>query len=507
MKNIFSLVTLLSAGLLYGQLNTEVYLCTISTTDSILQLSKPTNISNNEGYDNQPSFYSDNTVLFASTRNGQTDIASYQIDEKKLHWITDTPIGSEYSPLKIPSKEEISAIRLDTTGLQRLYGYDSATGQSRVLLKDLKVGYHLWYSKDILVATVLVENRMDLVVSNFKEGTTHTMQKNVGRSLHKIPNTDLISYISKETDTWSIKSLQPISGATKELTTLFSPIEDMCWLADGTILIPYGKYIAKFKYDVDKQWGIFWQFNEEEVNNISRLKVSDSGNILALVAEVSPRIIVQKQVDSFNNENLDAFVNCYAADVLVQNFPADSLYTGRETMKENYGRFFANNPRTQVEVKKRIVYNNSVIDEEKVTQAGKVNWQAAIYKVRNGLIQSMAFIHGKRNNAAVEAVVQKQLEAYNNRDIDAFLETYSEDVQVFRYPNKLDYEGKEKMRAQYEGFFKQAKGLHCEIKQRIVIANKVIDEEYITVNGANGSSAVAIYEVNKGKISKVTFVD
>jgi hypothetical protein len=47
--------------------------------------------------------------------------------------------------------------------------------------------------------------------------------------------------------------------------------------------------------------------------------------------------------------------------------------------------------------------------------------------------------------------------------------------------------------------------LNCEIKNRIIIGNKVIDEEYITANGQN-FSAVAIYEVQNGKIAKVTFI-
>ena len=40
------------------------------------------NISNNKGYDNQPSFIDDEKILYASTRNGQTDIAQYQINYK-----------------------------------------------------------------------------------------------------------------------------------------------------------------------------------------------------------------------------------------------------------------------------------------------------------------------------------------------------------------------------------------------------------------------------------------
>jgi hypothetical protein len=39
----------------------------------------------------------------------------------------------------------------------------------------------------------------------------------------------------------------------------------------------------------------------------------------------------------------------------------------------------------------------------------------------------------------------------------------------------------------------------------MVIGNKVIDEEYITANG-NHFSAIAIYEIENGKIAKVTFI-
>jgi dipeptidyl aminopeptidase/acylaminoacyl peptidase len=195
----------------FAQQNTEVFLVDMRTDDENTTLGTPLNISNNEGYDNQPSFLDDDTVLFSSTRNGQTDIALYTISTNTTKWITNTPKGSEYSPLKIPGKEAVSAIRLDVDGLQRLYEYDLHTGESKVLLKDLKVGYHVWYNPHIIVCTVLIEDRMDLVVANLKESTNYTVQKNVGRSLHKIPNTDLVSYISKENEMVEIKSLHPVA--------------------------------------------------------------------------------------------------------------------------------------------------------------------------------------------------------------------------------------------------------------------------------------------------------
>ncbi|RYY65717.1 MAG: amidohydrolase, partial [Chitinophagaceae bacterium] len=69
------------------------------------------------------------------------------------------------------------------------------------------------------------------------------------------------------------------------------------------------------------------------------------------------------------------------------------------------------------------------------------------------------------------ALVQRQLNAYNARDLEAFLEPYADDVELYDYKTgKLLGKGKENMRKDY-AFFKQVPELHCEIKARIVQGN------------------------------------
>ena len=105
-----------------------------------------------------------------------------------------------------------------------------------------------------------------------------------------------------------------------------------------------------------------------------------------------------------------------------------------------------------------------------------------------------------------EAVVQRQLNAYNARDIDAFMDTYSDDVELYDFPNTLTTKGKANMRKGYEGFFKNTANLYCEIEKRMVIGNKVIDHEKVRA-GTRTLRAVAVYEVENGKIKRVTFID
>ncbi len=106
-----------------------------------------------------------------------------------------------------------------------------------------------------------------------------------------------------------------------------------------------------------------------------------------------------------------------------------------------------------------------------------------------------------------EAVVQAQLEAYNARDIDAFVATYADDVQLFELPDKLLLRGADQLRERYTKRFADER-LHATIVNRIVLGNTVVDHERVRLTlpqGPGTVEAIAIYEVRDGKISTVWF--
>ncbi len=102
-------------------------------------------------------------------------------------------------------------------------------------------------------------------------------------------------------------------------------------------------------------------------------------------------------------------------------------------------------------------------------------------------------------------LVEEQLLAYNNRNIDQFLHPFSKNVKVYTYPNQLEYEGIDNMRSIYCSKFKNTPDLHCQLISRIVRKNIVIDEEFVTANKQK-FKAVAIYEINNNKIDIVRFI-
>lgn len=107
-----------------------------------------------------------------------------------------------------------------------------------------------------------------------------------------------------------------------------------------------------------------------------------------------------------------------------------------------------------------------------------------------------------------EAVVQRQLQAYNARDIDAFLATYSDDAELQTLGQNPDVRGLDAMRRQYAALFAANPKLHCTITRRIVQGRYVIDHEHLTgIDGLEaGIDAIAIYEVHRGKIRRVWFI-
>jgi hypothetical protein len=123
------------------------------------------------------------------------------------------------------------------------------------------------------------------------------------------------------------------------------------------------------------------------------------------------------------------------------------------------------------------------------------------------VILSASTAQVKAQPAEPITVVKGQLEAYNNQNIEAFLNCYSEEVEVYNFPNELVYKGKDKMRERYTNAWKQNPRQKAEVSERICVGNTVIDKEHVTgrTNGIE-ANVIAIYKIEKGKINQVYFI-
>lgn len=109
---------------------------------------------------------------------------------------------------------------------------------------------------------------------------------------------------------------------------------------------------------------------------------------------------------------------------------------------------------------------------------------------------------------SAESVIQRQLEAYNRHDLEAFLAAYSPDAQIVKFPSgEILIDGIKQMRENYGAWFAAGSTLHAEIANRIVQGNFVIDKERISgMEKDKVVEATAIYQVHESLITKVWFI-
>ncbi|MBH9551976.1 nuclear transport factor 2 family protein [Inhella gelatinilytica] len=105
------------------------------------------------------------------------------------------------------------------------------------------------------------------------------------------------------------------------------------------------------------------------------------------------------------------------------------------------------------------------------------------------------------------AFAQRQLDAYNARDLERFVAEYCDEVVVYRLPGAEPIlQGKAQLAEHYAKNRFHLPELHAKLVNRMVFGNKVIDQEFVTGVPGAPMEVAAIYEVTPAGISKVWFV-
>lgn len=110
------------------------------------------------------------------------------------------------------------------------------------------------------------------------------------------------------------------------------------------------------------------------------------------------------------------------------------------------------------------------------------------------------------------AVVDAQLAAYNARDIDAFIATYHDDIEISLFSAGPQIQGKQALKDRYGQKFSDLKYLHATSLKRIVQGNYLVDHELAESASEdpnkidNSVRVIAAYEVFDGLIVRVSFM-
>lgn len=262
------------------------------TIDSIWVPSAPRFLTkfNPRGYNNQPSFFSDNELYLVTQSIGdttQTDIISLDLLLSTQTRVTATPLTAEYSPTLMPSGTRFSCVRVEEDGTQRVWSFpiDRSDNGRPEFPRLSGIGYHCWLRDTLAAFFIVGENGgpHTLQVAGIRGQKLQRIGSNIGRCLLRTPRGQL-AFISKTTDqTWFLKTWDPVTGKQDIVIKVPAGIEDFAILPDGTYLTGSGPRLYQYKPGRQTDWKEIANWSAFGVSRITRLAVSRNRKLVVVV--------------------------------------------------------------------------------------------------------------------------------------------------------------------------------------------------------------------------------
>ena len=275
--------------------STDIYLVEVNEREGVPSLGVPLAVVDREGYDNQPAFLPDGTIVFSSIgADGRTDIRRWSRTGATTTAVS-TP-QSEYSPTPAPgAASTISVVRDYGSGDQQLWRFPLGPGagsgrEGELLLPDVNpVGYHAWIDERRILLFVLGEPAT-LQIATVGPGRGRVVAESPGRCLARIPAPSAeaeleMSFVRKVSDDeWWLEAFDPESGATRRLTRTLAGREDYAWSPDGAVWMADGSRIFRWRSG-EEGWTEVADLAAHGLRGVTRLAFDATGTRLAVVAE------------------------------------------------------------------------------------------------------------------------------------------------------------------------------------------------------------------------------
>jgi len=252
-----------------------------------ITLGDPKKITDFVGYNNQPFFMPDGrSILYTSIRDKQADIYRYDIQTGATTQVTRTP-ESEYSPALMPDRKNISVVRVESDGTQRLWKFPLDGGPPSLIIEDIKpVGYHLWIDDHTVALFILGASGKPnfLELYDLRTHKSEFIADNPGRVLRRVPNQEKFSFVQKITaGNWELKAFDLRTRTSASLIPTLPAVEDYAWLPDDILLMGKESKLFAVHPLEGKSWSQLEDFTVPGLQGISRIAVSPKGDRLAIV--------------------------------------------------------------------------------------------------------------------------------------------------------------------------------------------------------------------------------
>jgi len=351
-RRLTLLLILFTARVASAQLDVDVWLAKLDTSNGAFTVSDPINISHRAGYDNQPAFFPDESKLLYSTdAGGAIHTVMYDIATGAA---TDLPMSKGYSPT--PTADGKSYMTL-TEGAVLMHDLTGKTTATLTQTKD--AGYYSRFD-DRTWALFINDKERRIVIYDSKTNKSETFAKGAITPLYRIPGEKAVTFVEESPFSADPAEAAKIDPAKKKLLlrkldVAHRKVETLAeipfktgghhmWTTRGTIIIASGPQLYEWSPAEPDAFHHVFKFEDPDIQGITRIMISPKGDRIAFVSTPRDEVLIRDARIAMNDaiaaHQVDGVLAPLAENVTIVRGNGDVL-SGAEAVKKAFVDLFA----------------------------------------------------------------------------------------------------------------------------------------------------------------------
>lgn len=297
MRNISVAILLVLALPLSAQtLDTEVWLGKLDMSGGGFVVTDLVNISQDPGYDNQPSFYPDGESLLYTTEASSLDDSGLGVHAVRYDIARGTrtalPDAKGFSPTPV-GQDRLMLLRQG-----RVFLHDAAGKELSAATKTSTAGYFTPFDETAWVM-FMNEPERRIILYNPQTNEEETLARGANTAPFRVPGARAVTFVAQspfpavegEKPKLVLRRLDLESKKVSDLATIpFETGGHHLWTDRGTLLMASGPVVYEWSPERPDDWKQVYRATDPQLQGISRIAISPGRDRIALVSTVAREV-------------------------------------------------------------------------------------------------------------------------------------------------------------------------------------------------------------------------